>query len=64
MEKLYNFIGGRKLTFALILTILATVFVWFNKASSEQWIGFMQWVFGIYASGNATEHIAKALKKK
>ena len=64
MDKLYNFIGGRKLTFALILTILATVFVWFSKAQSQQWFEFMQWVFGIYASGNATEHIANAIKKK
>ena len=64
MGKIYNFIGGRKLTFAVILTILATIFVWFSKASAEEWIGFMKWIYGTYALGNVGEYFGKGLTKK
>jgi type IV secretory pathway VirB2 component (pilin) len=63
MKKLYEIAGGRKLFFAIILMIIASVMTWFSKLESIQWIDFMKWIFGIYAGGNVTEHIAKAIKK-
>ncbi len=64
MEKLYGFIGGRKLTFALVLTVLATVFVWFSKLSAEEWMDFMKWIYGTYAIGNVGEYVGKSLAQK
>ena len=63
MNKLYEVAGGRKLFFAIVLLLISSVMVWFAKIDSIQWIDFMKWIFGIYASGNVTEHIAKAIKK-
>jgi nitrate/nitrite transporter NarK len=64
MQKIYDFMGGRKLLFALILMLIVSVFVWFGKANADQWISFNQWIFGIYAGGNAGEHFANAIKKR
>lgn len=63
MNKLYEIAGGRKLFFAIVLLLIATIMVWEVKIDSAQWIDFMKWIFGIYASGNVTEHIAKSIKK-
>jgi hypothetical protein len=63
MKKLYEIAGGRKLFFAIILLLISSVMIWFDKIDSTQWIDFMKWIFGIYAGGNVTEHIAKAIKK-
>jgi hypothetical protein len=63
MEKVYNFMGGRKLLFALILMLVASGFVWFEKVNGQQWIEFMKWIFGTYAVGNVGEHLSKMLKK-
>jgi len=63
MKKLYEIAGGRKLFFAIVLLTIASTMLWFNKVDSIQWIDFMKWIFGIYASGNVTEHIAKAIRK-
>ena len=64
MNKLYDLAGGRKLFFAIILMAISSGLLGFDKLSSIQWIDFMKWIFGIYAGGNVTEHIAKAIKKK
>lgn len=64
MEKVYNFMGGRKLLFALILMLVASGFVWYDKINGQQWIDFMKWIFGIYAGGNIGEHFSKMIIKK
>jgi hypothetical protein len=63
MNKVYEFFGGRKLLFALILTLIATVFVFASHGDFDQWSNFMKWIFGSYAVGNGIEHTAKAIKK-
>lgn len=63
MNKVYEFMGGRKLLFALILTVIASVFVVISKGDFDQWSNFMKWIFGSYAVGNGIEHTAKAIKK-
>lgn len=64
MGKLYEFLGGRKLSFALIVTVIASVFVWFGKCTAADWVDFIKWVFGIYAGGNVGEYFGKAFSKK
>lgn len=63
MKKVYEFLGGRKLLFAIILFLVISAFVLIGKATTDQWMDFNKWIFGIYASGNGLEHIAKAIKK-
>jgi|TARA_R110000803_G_scaffold62773_1_gene123162 hypothetical protein len=63
MKKVYDFIGGRKLTFALVLTVLATIFVWYSKSTAAEWSNFMIWTFGTYALGNVGEYFGKGLSK-
>jgi len=63
MDKLYNFFGGRKTTFALLMFIAVTVFLYTERCDFSQWSEFMIWGFGVYALGNGAEHIAKGLKK-
>ena len=64
MNNFYDFLGGRKLAFALIVTLIASVFVWFGKCTAADWVDFMKWVFGIYAGGNVGEYFGKAFTKK
>ncbi len=59
MNKLYDLAGGRKLFFAIILMVIASGLLGFDKLNSIQWVDFMKWIFGIYAVGNGVEHIAK-----
>jgi hypothetical protein len=63
MTKAYEFLGGRKILFALILTAIITSMVFFGKATIEDWSSFMKWVFVGYVGGNGAEHIAKSIKK-
>jgi len=59
MIKLFEFVGGRKMFFALVLFVLSTVFLLINKADFTSWGEFVMWIFGIYAVGNGAEHISK-----
>lgn len=52
MGKVYDFFGGRKFFFALLLLITAVVFVVIDKAEFSDFSQFIMWVFGIYAAGN------------
>lgn len=63
MNKLYDFFGGRKLTFAILLMVVSGGFVFFNKFTAQEWVEFMIWVFGTYAVGNVGEHLSKRIKK-
>ena len=58
MEKLFKLFGGRKMFFAILLTIIATIFLFVDKSDFNGWSNFMIWIFGSYAKGNGIEHIA------
>ena len=64
MGKLFDFFGGRKTTFALMLFTAVTEFLYMNKCNFDQWADFMVWGFGVYALGNGAEHIANGIKKR
>jgi len=59
MNKIYDFLGGRKMTCAILLFIIATVILWAGKSDFAGWSNFIIWIFGTYAIGNAAEHVAK-----
>ena len=52
MGKVYDFFGGRKFFFALVLLALAVTMVVIGKADFSDLSEFVMWVFGIYAVGN------------
>ena len=58
MEKVFSFLGGRKMFFAILLFICATVFLFTGQADFSNWSDFVMWIFGIYAVGNGAEHLA------
>ena len=62
MENIYKFFGGRKLSFALLIVLILTVFVFTNKANVGEWSELILWIFGIYSGGNVGEWIAKKAK--
>tara|TARA_Y100000389_G_scaffold113651_1_gene110754 strand:- start:1783 stop:1980 length:198 start_codon:yes stop_codon:yes gene_type:complete len=64
MNKFFEFLGGRKMFFALILTIVVSVFLFTDKCNFDQWSNFCIWVFGSYAIGNGVAHIGSGLNKK
>ncbi len=64
MKEAYDFLGGRKIFFALLLTLIMTLGWFFDYSNADQWMDFEKWVFGIYAVGNGTEHISNAVKSK
>lgn len=63
MKKVYDFMGGRKVLFALILTLVISIMVFTGHAQIADWTSFMKWVFIAYVGGNAGEHIATSIKK-
>tara|TARA_R100001244_G_scaffold102828_1_gene76575 strand:- start:133 stop:336 length:204 start_codon:yes stop_codon:yes gene_type:complete len=58
MKKIYEFLGGRKMTFALALFIIATIILWVGKSDFSGWSNFIIWIFGTYALGNGIEHMS------
>jgi len=64
MVKFFEFLGGRKMFFALVLMIIVSVFLIIDKCEFGQWSNFVVWVFGTYAIGNMGEHLAKGISKK
>lgn len=56
---MYEFLGGRKMFFAIILLLVATIFVFTDKSDVEGWSNFVIWVFGSYCVGNGIEHFSK-----
>ena len=59
MNKIYEFLGGRKMTFAIMLFAIATVILWVGKSDFTGWSNFIIWIFGSYAVGNVGEHMSK-----
>ena len=64
MGKVFEFLGGRKTTFALLLFIAVTVFLYMDKTDFAGWLEGIVYIFGTYALGNGIEHIGNGLKKK
>ena len=50
--------------FAILLFICATVFLFIGQADFANWSEFVMWIFGIYAVGNAGEHLSNIGNKK
>lgn len=64
MEKLYKIFGGRKMLFALILLIIATIFLFTEKSDFGGWSNFVIWIFGTYCVGNGIEHFSDKTNKQ
>ena len=64
MGKLFDFCGGRKTTFALLLLIALTTFLFLDKCVFTEWLDGIVWIFGVYAVGNGVEHVGNGLRKK
>ena len=58
MKKIYEFLGGRKMTLMICLLLATTVSLIMNKISMQDCGMFMLWVYGIYTVGNAAEHMS------
>lgn len=63
MTSIYKFLGGRKLFFALLLTVISLVLVFTGDCNCEQWLDFQKWIYGAFAVGNMGEHIASKFRK-
>ena len=64
MGKLFEFCGGRKTTFALLLFVAVTAFLFLDKTDYSGWLEGIVYIFGTYAIGNGIEHVGKGMKKK
>jgi len=64
MKNFFDFLGGRKMFFALILTIVVSIFLFTDKCDFNQWSNFCIWVFGTYAIGNGVAHIGSGMSKR
>tara|TARA_R100000656_G_scaffold81064_1_gene59392 strand:- start:282 stop:476 length:195 start_codon:yes stop_codon:yes gene_type:complete len=64
MNKLFEFFGGRKTTFALLLFVSVIAILFLDKCDFNQFSNFVIWVFGSYMIGNGIEHVGIGLKKK
>ena len=58
MERIYKFLGGRKMTLMMCLMLTTVVSLSMNKVSMQDCGMFMLWVYGIYTAGNAVEHMS------
>lgn len=63
MQKVFNYMGGRKTFFGLVLMVTMVVFVVIDKATVNDYTEFMKWIFLTYVGGNGVSHIAKAFNK-
>ena len=57
MEKL----GGRKFVGFLVVALLFTVLVLFDKVSANEFVQFITLNFTVYVGGNAIEHLAEKI---
>lgn len=63
MTKIFDFVGGRKMFFALLLLAIATIFIFSTKDGFDTWSTFVIWIFGTYCIGNSMEHLSEIHKK-
>ena len=64
MGKLFEFFGGRKTTFALILFIAIIAILFLDKCTFDQFSNLTIWIFGSYMVGNGIEHISTGINSK
>ena len=64
MNKLYNFFGGRKTTFALIIFVVIIAILFLEKCTFDQFSNLVIWIFGSYMVGNGIEHMSGINGKK
>lgn len=62
MSNIYKFLGGRKLFFAVALTIISLVLIFTGDCDCAQWLDFQKWIYGAFALGNMGEHVANKFK--
>lgn len=55
-----NVIGGRKFVIALALVVLATIFVFIDRATFAEWATFSGAILGLFSTGNLwSKHLMK-----
>jgi len=65
MATIYDWFGGRKLFFGMVLFVIATLlFLFSDKTDFDGWSQLVMWIFGIYAVGNVGEHLSDGMKTK
>jgi nitrate/nitrite transporter NarK len=52
MKNIYDFFGGRKYFFSLLLLLISVIFVASGKATFSEFSDYVMWIFGIYSAGN------------
>lgn len=59
--RIAKFIGWRKLGFAITLTVISTIALFFiaEDANFDQWADFQKWIYGSYAATNVGEYFGK-----
>jgi len=55
---------SRKLIFATVVFVLATIALFVGKADFAGWSEISMWIFGIYSFGNVGEHLTKQINPK
>jgi hypothetical protein len=55
---------SRKLIFATVVFLLATLALFTGKADFAGWSELAMWIFGIYSFGNVGEHLTKQINPK
>lgn len=55
---------SRKFILTVLIEVGATIFVLTGALDVDQWMQLSKWILGIYAVGNAGEHIAKSFRSK
>jgi len=58
MEKLYKFLGGRKMTLTIVLLLTTFTLLMLNKTGLYDYGMFIVWIYGIYTVGNSVEHMS------
>ena len=59
MKKLYNFFGGRKATFGVLLFLIALIMVFSNNLTGSEWVEYTKWIFGAFVVGNGLSYACR-----
>ena len=54
---------NRKFKAFLLVFLMVTALLAFNRLSGEQYTEMVKWIFGLFMAGNGVEHLGKAVKK-
>ena len=55
---------NRKFKAFLLVFLMVTALLAFNRLSGEQYTEMVKWIFGLFMAGNGVEHLGKAIDKK